>query len=87
MLLLLVRGLELDMMKERVRGPIKCCKTIVAYVMNPTRAKKLVYTPGFQPKNKGTKQRHKEDSLGGFLTSRVLGLPVLKVDKDVLNNW
>jgi hypothetical protein len=85
LLLLLLRVLQMGMMKEHVRGPIKCCETIAADVMNLTRAKELVFNPSFQPVKMGITKRLKEDSRGGRLPSRCLGSPVVKTDKDVLN--
>ena len=76
----------MGVMKEHVRGPIKCYETIDANVMSLTRANELVYNPEFQPVNMDNKQRNKESSIGEFVTSRVLGsLVIIKADNDVLN--
>ncbi len=66
----------MGMMKEHVRGPIKCCETIAQDVLLKTRAEELVYHPQFRSVHIKMKERDQEDSHGGRLPSRVLGGPV-----------
>jgi hypothetical protein len=75
----------MGMMKEHVRGPIKCCETIAADVLHKTRAEELVFNPGFKAVEMDTNLRQKKDSHGGTSTARFLGVPIVKTDKDVLN--
>ena len=75
----------MGMMKEHVKGPIKCCETIASDILHLTRAEELVYNPAFQSVDVGIKQRKQEDSLRGLLPSRVLGAPTKNTDGDVLN--
>lgn len=75
----------MGMMKEHVRGPIKCCETIAADVLNKARAEELVFNPGFKSVDMVINLRQNRDSHGGASTARCLGVPVISTDKDVLN--
>ena len=57
----------MGMMKEHVRGPIKCCETIALDVLLKTRAEELVYQPQFRSVDIEMKERDQEDSHGGRL--------------------
>lgn len=74
----------MGMMKEHVRGPIKCCETIAADVLLKTRAEELVFNPGFKAVDMGLKRRLKSDSHGGVSSARFSGVPVMKTRRDVL---
>ena len=63
---------QMGMMKEHVRGPIKCCETIAADVLYKTRAKDLVYHLGFKVVDTVMKQRQKGDFTGGISVARYL---------------
>ena len=39
----------MGMMKEHVRGPIKCCETLAEDILRIARAEALVYHPHFKP--------------------------------------
>jgi hypothetical protein len=68
----------MGMMKEHVRGPIKCCKTLAADICLQTRAEELVYNEHFHPVEvtKTTRGR-REDKLGEKSPARVLGSPCI----------
>ena len=72
---LLVPSLQMGMMKEHVRGPIKCCETFALDILLKTRAEELVQNRGFHSVDVEVRQRHQHDSHGGRLPSRVLGAP------------
>jgi hypothetical protein len=83
---LIASPLQMGMMKEHVRGPIKCCETIASDILHLTRAEELVHNPEFHSVNDvGIKHRKQEDSQCGHLPSRVLGAPIKNTDSDVLN--
>ena len=54
----------MGMMKEHVRGPIKCCETIASDILHLTRVEELVHNPEFQSVDVGIKQRNHEDLQG-----------------------
>jgi hypothetical protein len=63
----------MGMIKEHVRGPIKCCETMASDIVHLTRAEELVHNLAFQSADVGIKQRKQEDSQRGLLPSRVFG--------------
>jgi hypothetical protein len=67
--------IQMGMMKEHVRGPIKCCETLAADICLQMRAEELVFNENFHPVEVTTATRGREDTLGGNSTARVLGLP------------
>ncbi len=56
----------MGMMKEHVRGPIKCCKTIAFEILHKTRVEELVDNSKFYFVDAEIKQRHQQDSHGGI---------------------
>ena len=76
---------QMGMMKEHVRGPIKCCETIAADVLIKTRAEELVFNPEFKSVGMDINLRQMQDSHGGSSPARFIGKPVVKTHKDVLD--
>ncbi len=54
---LLAPSLQMGMMKEHVRGPIKFCETIALDMLRKTRAEELVHNLAFHSVNVEVKQR------------------------------
>ena len=75
----------MGMMKEHVRGPIKCCETIASDVLQKTRAEELVFNPQFKAVDLNINIRKNKDLHGGATGERCLGVPVSKTDDHVLN--
>ena len=73
MLLLTIHSIQMGMMKEHVRGSIKCCETLATDMCLQLRAEELVYCENFHPTDQVSKSRGREDQLGGFSHARVLG--------------
>lgn len=75
----------MGMMKEHVRGPIKCCETIALDMLHKSRAEELVHHHAFHSVDVQVTQRQHHDTHGGRLPSRVVGGPIQKTSPDVLN--
>ena len=75
----------MGMMKEHVRGPIKCCETIALDMLHKSRAEELVHHHAFHSVDVQVTQRQHHDTHGGRLPSRVVGGPIQKTFPDVLN--
>ena len=74
----------MGMMKEHVRGPIKCCETLAADMCLKMRAEELIYNEHFRSVEQVSRSRRLEDDLGGNSTVRVLGAPCVHTKPDVL---
>lgn len=74
----------MGMMKEHVRGPIKCAETLAADVCLKSRALELAYHEDFKAIPLHTDIRGQEDDLGGNSTARVLGSQCIHTNPDVL---
>ncbi len=77
--------MQMGMMKEHVRGPIKCCETIAKDVLLLARAEAFLYHPGFTAVNlKAGRARRQADNFGGESHTRFLGAPILHTNVHVL---
>ena len=76
-LTIIMASMQMGMMKEHARGPIKCCETLAADSCLQTRAKELVCNENFHPIEVTTTRRGREDTIGGNSTARVLGSPCI----------
>ena len=75
---LLVPSLQMGMMNEHGRGPIKCCETIALDMLHITRAEELVHHPAFHVVDVQVNQCQHHDTHGGRLPSRAVGGPIRK---------
>jgi hypothetical protein len=77
--------MQMGMMKEHVRGPIKCCETIAKDILLLARAEALLYHPGFTAVNlKAGRVRGQADIFGGESHTRFLGAPIVHTSVHVL---
>jgi hypothetical protein len=64
----------MGMMKEHIRGPIKCCETLAQKILYQLRAEALLHHPEFNPiKTTSLSSRRKLDNLPGNTQIRFLG--------------
>lgn len=64
----------MGMMKEHVRGPIKCCETLAQDILYQLRAEALLHHPDFNPvKTTSLSSRRKLDNLPGNTHIRFIG--------------
>ena len=78
---------QMGMMKELVRGPIKCCETLANAILLQTRAEMLSYNSNFEPVELYEQRRANCDDLGGKSQVRFLGAPRTHTDKEVLRGY
>ncbi len=76
--------MQMGMMKEHVRGPIKCCETIAKDILLITRAEALLYHPGFTIVNLNDSVRGQAYNFGGDSHTRFLGAPIVHTRVDIL---
>ena len=74
----------MDVMKEHVRGPIRCCEKIAKGLLLMERAKSQLHHPGFSSVNLKERDRGKEDNFGGDVDIRLIGSPVVHTSIVVL---
>jgi hypothetical protein len=74
----------MGMMKELVRGPIKCAETLAADMCLKARAMELQYHEHFHPVQHDVSGRGRGDGLGGNSLARVLGAQCVHTNPDVL---
>jgi len=74
----------MGMMKEHVRGPIKCCDTLAEDILRITRAEALVYHEHYHAVELDSICRGRKDNLGGNCGTRVHGAPCLHTDPLIL---
>ena len=67
--------MQMGMMKELVRGPIKCCETLAQDMLYKLRAEELLYHAEFNPVESISIPREKLDKLPGNSLSRFVGSP------------
>ncbi len=58
------------MMKDHVRGPIKCCETLAEDMLRISRAEARVYHPHLKAVELDSTRRGRQDDLGGICASR-----------------
>ena len=76
--------MQMGMMKEHVRGPIKCCETIAKDILLLGRAEALLYHPGFTSIKLNDSVRGKADNFGGDSHTRFHGSPIVHTSVDIL---
>ena len=69
------------MMKEIVRGPIKCCETLAHAMLYKLRAQELLYHAEFNPVDYISIPREKLDKPPGNSLSRFVGSPKTHTDR------
>ena len=74
------------MMKEHVRGPIKCAETLAADICLKTRAQELEYNKHYHPVHQDSEIRGRDDDHGGNSMARVLGAPCVHSNPDMLRD-
>ena len=74
----------MGMMKELVRGPIKCCETLAQDMLYQLRAEELLCHPEFRPVEIMSSPRQKLDNLPGISKIRFVGSPKGHTDHKVL---
>ena len=78
--------MQMGMMKEHVRGPIKCCETLSTDIVLKSRAEELSYHEEFKPVEVHNCLRVKLDSIGSTSPARFVGKPVKHTDPKVLRD-
>jgi hypothetical protein len=67
--------MQMGMIKELVRGPIKCCETLARNMLYKLRAEELLYYAEFNPVESISIPREKLDKFPGDSLSRFVGSP------------
>ena len=63
----------MGMMKEHVRGPIRCCETLARDIFLQVRAEELVHNRNFHAIHINQLRRGNEDKFVGVSAARFLG--------------
>ena len=74
----------MEMMKELVRGPIKCCETLAQDMLYQLRSEELLYHSEFNPVESISIPRKKLENLSGNSLSRFVGSPRTHTQHKVL---
>lgn len=74
----------MGMMKEHVRGPIRCCETLARDILLQVRAEQLVSNANFNAIHSNLSRRGLEDKFEGVSRARFLGAPVVHTSKEIL---
>ena len=76
--------MQMGMMKELVRGPIKCCETLAQDMLYKLRAEELLYHAELYPADSISIPREKLDKLPGNSMSRFVGSPRTRTEHHFL---
>ena len=85
-LFMLLYFVQMGMMKEHIRGPIRCCATLALDLLLQGRAEELVYNINFEPVDQNVIARGKEDAVGGNSPVRFHGKPCMHTDREIIRD-
>ena len=85
-LLLICALMQMGMMKELIRGPIKCCETLAQDTLYQFRAEALLHHSEFHPVENVSIARENLDTLPGTSLTRFVGSPKTHTERKLLVN-